>query len=167
MCWTCEKWKLTWDSFVAPQITEETLGLAAHHAIASCDNGTPSSSAIGFRPSTFRSTSSTSDRAARFYNNTKKKKVFHSHFHNLFIFNYRNIIIIIDRKKRKKKRLKSLLCNFPKQSGYQGGSLLSCIFRWELRMKVDSKWWDPNHKWSKVEDTQTQPAMYKHNTRTL
>jgi hypothetical protein len=61
-------WKLTWDSLVAPQITDETLGLAAHHAIESWANGTPSSSAIGFKPSTFRSTSSTSDRDARFYN---------------------------------------------------------------------------------------------------
>lgn len=65
-------WKLTWDSFVAPQITDETLGLAAHHAIESCANGTPSSSAIGFRPSTFLSTSSTSDRDARFYNTRGK-----------------------------------------------------------------------------------------------
>jgi len=64
--------KLTWDSFVAPQITDDTLGLAAHHAIESCANGTPSSSAIGFRLSTFLSTSSTSDRDARFYNTRGK-----------------------------------------------------------------------------------------------
>lgn len=57
---------------VAPQITDETLGLAAHHAIESCANGTPNSSAIGFKPSTFFSTSSTSDRDARFYNTWEK-----------------------------------------------------------------------------------------------
>lgn len=70
----CEMWKLTWDSFVAPVITDDTLGLAAHQAIASWDSGTPNSSAIGFRPLTFFSTSSTSDLLARFCN-TKIKKL--------------------------------------------------------------------------------------------
>lgn len=68
--------KLTWDSLVAPVITDETFGLAAHHAIASWDKGTPSSSAIGFSPLTFFRTSSTSDRLARF---CKEKNHIESH----------------------------------------------------------------------------------------
>lgn len=63
----------TWDSLVAPVITDETLGFAAHQAIASWDKGTPNSLAIGFSPSTFFSTSSTSDLLARFYNSTTHK----------------------------------------------------------------------------------------------
>lgn len=53
---------------MAPVITDETLGFDAHQAIASWDKGTPSSSAIGFSPITFLSTSSINDLLARFCN---------------------------------------------------------------------------------------------------
>lgn len=59
----------TWFSLVAPVITDETLGFDAHQAIASWDNGTSNASAIGFKPLTFLSTSSTSDLLAKFYTN--------------------------------------------------------------------------------------------------
>ena len=63
------RWKrtCTWDSFVAPVITDDTLGFDAHQAMASWDKGTPSSSAMGFNPLTFLRVSSTSDLLARFY----------------------------------------------------------------------------------------------------
>lgn len=48
-------------------ITDETLGFDAHQAIESWANVTPSSSAIGFSPFTFRSVSSTRDLFARFW----------------------------------------------------------------------------------------------------
>lgn len=75
---------------------------------------------------------------------TQKKKVFHSHFHNLFIFNYRNIIIIIDRKKRKKKGLKVYFVIFQSKAAIRGDHSF-LVFSGE-----NSGW-----KWTPSGETQT------------
>lgn len=72
----------TWDSFVAPVITDETLGFDAHQAIASWAKGTPSSSAMGFSPLTFLRVSSTRDLLARFC-----KKIFSKKYKDLSFLN--------------------------------------------------------------------------------
>lgn len=85
------RFRLTWWTLVAPVITDDTFGFAAHHAIASWANGTPNSAAIGCSPFTFLRTSSTNVLLARFYKVAQHKLVLPINGH-LWITKYKQVI---------------------------------------------------------------------------